>query len=195
MQSKYVLWKSNSLEMIKPKKSPSACAMVWNVASDKGIHSRASSHKPMRCAKSSLHAASTHSCTTCKTQTVAIFKYQEKTPSGDSMYRHVLPASISKGKLTSTMTTVIARVLLPAYCSCSRAAARCSNPKDARHAVALHNSQRPHAHFLALPQDVCRPLRSRHQRRDYHQGASLDPTNRPSGDASTWSNQRSSIPM
>ena len=35
------------------------------------------------------------------------------------------------------------------------------NPKAARHAVALHNSQRPHAHFLSLSQDVYRPLRSR----------------------------------
>ena len=85
--------------MIKRKKSPSACAMVWIVASDKGIHSRASSHKPMRCAKSSLYAASTHSRTTCNPQGVAIFKYQEKALSGDSMYRHVLPASISRGKL------------------------------------------------------------------------------------------------
>ena len=98
MQSKSVLWKCNSLEMIKRKKSPSACAMVWIVASDKGIHSRASSHKPMRSAMSSLYATSTHSCTTRNPQAVAIFKYQEKTPSGDS--RHVLPASISKGKLT-----------------------------------------------------------------------------------------------
>ena len=63
--AKYVLWKSNSLEMIKRKKSPSACSVVWIVASDKAIHSRASPHKPVRCAKSSLHAASTHSCTTC----------------------------------------------------------------------------------------------------------------------------------
>ena len=112
MQQKYVLWKSNSLDMIKRKKSPCACAMVWIVPFVISILSRASSHKPMRCAMSSLHAASTHSCTTRNPQAVAIFKYQGKAPSGDSMYWHVLPASISKGKLTSTLTRVIARVLL-----------------------------------------------------------------------------------
>ena len=81
------------------------------------------------------------------------------------MYRHVLPASISKGKLTPTIAEDVRDAGQRSFLA---------NPKAARHAVALHNSQRPRAHFLALPQDVCRPLRSRHQRQDCH--------NRPSGD-------------
>ena len=100
------------LEMIKRKKSPSACAMVWVVSSDERVNSGASSLKPLRGAKTSLCAASTDSCTSCSQQAVAIFKYQEKTPSRDSTYRNVLPASTSKGKITSRLTTIIARVLL-----------------------------------------------------------------------------------
>ena len=110
--------------MIKRKKSPSACAMV---------------------------------------KTVAIFMYQEKAPSRDSTYRHVLPASTSKGKLTSTMTTVIARVLLqPRMSATYRQRVFLSRAlllnvpirKLHAHAVALHNQQRPHAHFLVRTSTV-----------------------------------------
>ena len=92
MQSKYVLWKSNSLE-----KSPTACAMVWIVASDRSTHSRASSHTPMRCAEFAVCRIPSHAQRATRKMSPSS-STKKKTPSGDSMYRHALLASISKGK-------------------------------------------------------------------------------------------------
>ena len=160
MQSKYDFWKSNSLEMIKRKKSPSACAMVWIVASDKSTQSRASSHKPMRCAKSSLYAASTHSYTTCNPQDVAIFKYQEK----DTVRRFHVSARLAcldlqgqahvnndDGHRTSASATEDVRDAGQRIFLAHTLLLDLPNPKAARHAVALHNSQRPQRSFPGAP--------------------------------------------
>ena len=116
-----------------------------------------------------------------------------------------LPASISRGKLhvnnddghrTSASATEDVPRRRPAYASCSRAAARCPNPKAARHA-ACSAQLATTARFISwrsrMTSTVLFVLVTNGG--DCHQEASSRPNNRPSGDASTWSSQRSSIPM
>ena len=178
MQSKCVLWKSNSLE-----KSPRAYAMVI-VAADRSTHSITHTH------------ALRQDFAVCRIHTLMHNVQPRKMlPSSSTKKRHrqEIPCigtpcllRSPRASLTSTMTTVIARVLLSATEDVRDAGQRIflshtllldlPNPEAARHAVALHNSQRPHAPFPTLLQDVYHPFRSRHQGRDCHQGISLDPT-------------------
>ena len=107
MQSKYVLWVGNSLEMIKGKKPPSACAMVWIVASDKGIHSRSfvtQAHAlRQEFAGCRIHALM-HNVqpASCPPSSSTKKRLRQEIPCIGTSCQPRLP----KGKLASTLTTV-----------------------------------------------------------------------------------------